>query len=419
MTLGAALPVATKILSGVKNWLDELTKPLYKKGIYRDVAKFLRENISENSDKIRTALQRSISNKDGKTVGQVISEVNKGSSDDFGGLLVRLEKDLSRESDSLKAVYALQTASRRAVLDGIAGTDDDLARAISNRTKNAAENYGKSFEVQITGDSALTNLGKTKYFKTAMNTANDLAEANNVNPKENLTEFLHYVKIGLDKQLQRTGDDALANTERKAVSNIKDRLTGWIGNKNPLYEKARSTFQADSTPINKMEVGRELRNALVNSLENESPSTFSTAVREAARTIKRSTGFSRFKKLEDIIPDEAASVRKIAKELTIEAKGKKMAAASKGILPDIGAEVELRLPHILSRPVVIANHALKALGQDKTPEYKNLLFDLVKNPEKFIKAYKQPESNQQAKMAMDIIRKINTIAASQTVAKEN
>ena len=417
-TIGASLPIAGKIFSITKSWMDEITKPLYKKGIYRDIAKFLRENITENRDKITKAIQKSIDTKDGKTVGQIIADANRDKADDFGGLLVRLEKDLAKDSDILKSGFKAQQKTRSDIIGRIAGTEDDFARATSVRTANAEQNYARAFEVPVRADQELANISKNRYVQEAIRTAQDLAEANGINPKERFTEFLHYVKIGLDKQVGRTGDTALAKTEQRAVERIKDKLTGWLGKKNPLYEEARKQFQVDSAPINRMEVGRELQNALSTALEKESPSTFTNALRNAPRMIKRASGFSRFQKLDDVLPKQDVSdVKKVASQLAGEARRKTMATDSMAIISKLPSEIRFELPHILSRPVVITNHILQRMGVNKSREYKDMLVDMVRAPAKFERMFNLPEANPKAKMATDIIRRLETAGIAQTLAR--
>jgi len=107
-------------------------------------------------------------------------------------------------------------------------------------------------------------------------------------------------------------------------------------------------------------------------------------------------------------------IGQIKRELIVEVQRKKMAGESKAVLKELTGEINISLPHILSRPIVIANHVLKALGKDKTPEYKQLLVDIVKNPSNFLKAYKMPETSSKARAAIDIVERMNIIAASKT-----
>lgn len=419
-TVGATVPLVGKGLGkifGKEGFLHELIKPFSKKGIQADISKFLRETITENRAKIETALR---SGDENKTVGQVLAEATKGTGEDFGGMLVRLERDLAKESDALKSIYALQSQGRRQIIDRIAGTEDDLARAITIRANNAKRLYNQTAFLQnVEPDKALTDLLNNKFGKVALKSANDIADVEGFTPFEKMVRYLHIVKEGLDEQLSRTGDTALGKESRRAANTVKKNLVNWLENKNPAYKEARTQFQTDSVPINRMQVGKEIKDALVSSLDEDKPSIFANALRNAARTIKKAGGFERFKKLEDVFgEDDVKALKNVAKELAIEARRGKMAAASKSVLGEVSREINISLPRILSRPVVITNHALKLLGQDKTPEYKRLLADLAQSPEKFLRAYKLPSTNKRAQAAIDIVKRLEIIGLSQATGKE-
>ena len=415
-TIGAAIPVGVAGAKGAIKWIDNITKPLYKKGIESDVGKFLREYISENKKVITHAINKANIHGDDRPIGQIIAESAMEQGDDFGGMLVRLEKDLARESDAIKSIYARQSTARRATIDAIAGTEDDLSVAIAKRAANGAKNYTEAFKSSVVEDKSLAKMLDNKYAKKAVTDALDIAK---VDGEKSLSKILHNVKIGLDKQLDKVGDDALSKAEKKAVSSVKKKLLDWIEVKNPQYRVAREQYALDSKPINKMLVGQEIKNSLVTSLEKDSPSKFAEGLRKAPRTIKRATGDSRYQKLDEILSgDEVVSLNKISKELVVDAKAKTMAAESKSIVNLITGESELSLPHILSRPVVITNHILRMLGKDKTPEYKKVLIDMVRNPDKFTKLYGGSSENKKTQMAMDIIKRLSIISGSQQSSLE-
>ena len=87
-------------------------------------------------------------------------------------------------------------------------------------------------------------------------------------------------------------------------------------------------------------------------------------------------------------------------------------------MKDLPSEIRFELPHILSRPVVITNHLLSRLGFNKSPEYKAMLVQMVKNPQSFEKILMEPDGGTKAKMASDIIRRLTTMGVSQTLARE-
>lgn len=427
-TVGAAVPFATALVGKLGSIVDEVTKPLYKSGIYRDVAKFLKDFIPENRAKIIQALKNP-ANK-GKTVGQVISEATQGSGDNFGGKLVKLEQDLSKESDVLKSLYDRQAAGRKALIDGISGTPEDYASAVARRETNAANNYGQSFQEGLlkvvpegqTVASALESRNggldflSNKYGRLAVKTAKEIISTNENPPQSNLTEFYHYVKEGLDKQINKIGEGALSNAEKTAANNVKAKLMAWLENKNQLYKAARLQYQADSAPINRMDIGNELKNAFMNDLGSEKPATFAKAIANVPKLIKTALGSPRLKKLTDVLsPDEIKGLGQIKRELITQANAKKMAGESASILSNLPGQVEVDLPHILSRPIVMSNYLMKLLARNKSSDYKQLLAQLMTSPDKFLKAYGRTDAKSQ--MAQDIVNRLNTIIASQAGAK--
>jgi len=110
----------------------------------------------------------------------------------------------------------------------------------------------------------------------------------------------------------------LGKEERSAILDTRRELLDWIDNQSEAYKAAREGFAAASEPINRMAVGRELQNALVNPLTGEASraGTFATAMVNAPRTIKRATGESRFSYLSDVLrPDDIKVVQDIHKDL--------------------------------------------------------------------------------------------------------
>lgn len=110
----------------------------------------------------------------------------------------------------------------------------------------------------------------------------------------------------------------LGKEQRSAILGTRRELLDWIDNQSEAYKAAREGFAAASEPINRMAVGRELQNALVNPLTGEASraGTFATTMVNAPRTIKRATGESRFSYLSDVLrPDDIKVVQDIHKDL--------------------------------------------------------------------------------------------------------
>lgn len=220
-------------------------------------------------------------------------------------------------------IEGAQEGARQVAVGAIAKTPADLTAAETARSATANLNYGKAYANAIKADPELAVIAKNPYFKDALPDAIKLAEARGISPKANLTEFLHFVKVSLDKQLLKRGDTALGTTEKATVNSLKNDLVDWMGRRNPDYETARSTFAADSGPINRMKVGKAIEDALTNSLGTaERPMVFANLVKKAGEETSVGTGKPR---ISDLTPQEQGVVEAISSELARNAQYNKMA----------------------------------------------------------------------------------------------
>ena len=201
-------------------------------------------------------------------------------------------------------VKGQQEAARAAAVEGFAKTPADLERAITARTVASRQNYKDAFDQIIKRDPTLNTMWKNPYFKEEVGEAYKLFQAANVERKlqglptktlkEDYTAFLHSVKEGLDAKLAsatRPDAPAISNASKKAMSDAKDQLVTWLGDKNPLYDVARQTHIAMSTPINQMKAGQPMQRALVApGTGKERATSFSNAVRAAETKMSKTTG---------------------------------------------------------------------------------------------------------------------------------
>lgn len=276
-----------------------------------------------------------------------------------------------------------QQAARQAALEEIGQTPGFLDFAKSLRDFDATRNYGEAFNASITADPNLAKLvTRNPYIQKALPDAIDLAQAKGISAKTDLTEFLHYVKLSLDKQLTKTGDTALSATEKQAVQSAKGELLGWLKVKNPAYEKARELFADASKPINQMEIGQYLEKQLGTPLGNkERAAAFATAVQEATSTIKKSSGAAAGEKLSDILtPKQSAIVDNVLADLQRKAKSETLASQSK--VGNIGVEKGGELPNVLNRAATYTNFILKALKRDANDEINRVAAEMLLDPVK-------------------------------------
>lgn len=286
-----------------------------------------------------------------------------------------------------------QGGARVAAVQGV-GHDAATLRAAENaRSATGGANYRLAFRQAVNADPHLAQLAKNPYFKDALPDAEKLSEASGISAKTDLTEFLHNVKLSLDKQLLREGEGALGSAEKRAVERVQKELVGWLAKKNPQYEAARATFARDSRPINQMEVGQYLEQKLLAPLgDKERPGVYAQALRDAPGTIKRATGSPRYERLDEVLdPAQVQAVEGVGQDLQRAAEYRDL--ASRGLpatRKQLGAqEQEIRLPNALHRPVMIANAILRRLQGKASEEVLQALAVKMRDPQEVARIMNQ------------------------------
>ena len=296
-----------------------------------------------------------------------------------------LERDVAahKPSDYL-ARGKEQQAAREASLATIAKTPKELKAAIATRGSNAEANYASAFKNSIKADPALARIANSDYFEKAVEEARKIARTENIDPKRDMGHFLHLVKRGLDKQLEKIGDGALGGEEKRAVQGVRKELIGWLGKNVPGYDKARTTFASDSKPINRMVVGQELEKVLkppisdIAEVGKQRFGPFAASIRDSSQVIKKGGGDPRFGELKDILtPSEMKKVNDIASDLARKAQFEEQASAGmkarSGNL--VGGQLERETgsataPNALWRPAMLFNAVLRRMQGKANPELK-------------------------------------------------
>ena len=252
-------------------------------------------------------------------------------------------------------------AARLASLRTVGGTPADRTAAVTARRAATDPLYAAAETQKFRADPKLMQLADDPYIKQAMPDAARLSASQGVTFDSNPTRYIHNVKISLDKMLTKTGETALASTERAQVAKVKTQLVNWLESKAPEYGAARTTFAEKSKPINQMEVGQYLEGKLTAPLEGaaERAGAFATAVRDAPGTLKRATtGEARYKELTDVLtPEQAGVVNAIRDDLNRVQTTKTQAQRGASAAPRISqlASQIGDAPAVLNRVVTIAN----------------------------------------------------------------
>lgn len=324
-----ALPPAARAAVGTGRWLKELVMP--------SPAKLAYQAAGDEAPAVINAMMSTQAQTPGSRLNAAQAAAD-ARSPEFSALQRIVDAKNPKPSDTLTVA---QRTARKDAIQSVGGTKADLASAEGVRAAVGKKNYPASFGIPIRSDKTLVKMSQNPFFQKALPEARDLAKANGVkldadgNPSpEGLTEFLHYVKLTLDKHLGRTMDTALGATEKHAVGTLQDDLVKWIGSKNKAYETARAAHEAASKPINRMELGQELEASLIGPLGQERPGPFAGAVRKAGEDVDV-TGRPRINVLE---PGQRKVVESMISDLGRERTWKELASQGRAsALERIGA----------------------------------------------------------------------------------
>lgn len=299
------------------------------------------------------------------TAGQAATPAGRA---EFAALQRSAEKVLP--SDYVARTDA-QNAARLAQVRAVGKDAKALADAETARAQTTGELYKEAYETMVKRDPELRALWKNPYFKESVGDAFKLLKANEQLPlSKNLTQFLHYVKEGLDAKIQaanKPNAPAISRGELRAMQDVKKRLVDWMAYKNPKYEEARETFAEMSAPINQMKIGQYLEDKLVPAVSDEakqSATQYSSALRDAPGTIRKSAGGPRFEELSKVLePEQLRAVESVRDDLARNVRFEELAKAGAKAGPtaldlataNLEKQLGGRIPNILHRGAMIVN----------------------------------------------------------------
>ena len=187
-------------------------------------------------------------------------------------------------------------------------------------------------------------------------------------------EGAHYVKLALDDAITGTSDKTAAGRNAiRAIESAKTQYVDWMESHNPPYKLARKIFEARSKNINRMEVGQFLESKLRPALGEETArlraAGYATALEQAPGTIKKATGQSRFKSLEDVFADDPDALKQLHSVRDDLARAAKSERLQKGRISrefDVTRATEAlagdtALPNMINRVTTVANDIWRRL----------------------------------------------------------
>lgn len=423
--IGKLIPKASK--KGI-DLFAKLKRPFSKKGMTEDMKELFVDAIGEQRAEVAEALSKAAPK---LTAGQILAEASLVG-DDIGAGIVRLEKDLSRQAGAgipLRKLYNQQQKVREGLLQNISKTDIDREAAVQARksitdplyaiVEESTEAVNAAPVLRELTDLINSNVNRSKVVVPLKRIKRKLLDSSDDNFQGKVAS-LHSLSKDIKDMMQSKSPGGVDQFDVKALSMIKKSLDSQLNKAESAFTKAQSEFQKRSIPINRMDVGKALEDKLFKPAGVESPGMYLKAISDATTILKKSTGFSRYKTLDQIMnPEQMKAINSVGKELERSLKSRKIGESVQGVLTRLSPAEKISLPHVLSRPVVITNAILKRIGVDKTDAYNKVATELLLNPKKLATLLKEPATSSKGAIARSIYQDIAQKLAPQSVGRQS
>jgi hypothetical protein len=362
--IGGTLAVANKFIGRP---VIEMIKYFTPGGAARMANRYTNEIVGpENVQKIVADIEEQLSRQGTgtfvpgyqKTLGETVSHMPAASP------LLALEKATAAGPRGISEQFGQRAADQRSAIEQalrpIAGTPEELASAVGKRSAIDRVNYGAAAGTDK--DKAvmplLMQLQKQPYFNEVYNEA---ALMGTQSGKLDLTTLLHNAKVILEDKMTATGDATLNRAKRALTGNLIEELTTGLGKANPLYDTARTVSKANAVPVNRMRVGQALEEKLVSPTDQMMPGGYLRAIDNETKLIKDATGRPRSNFGQVFSGQEQATINEIGQLLEGKLAAQKPLQATRIGGNDIADQAVIHLPQLLSRPVAMANWAVKQI----------------------------------------------------------
>jgi len=241
-------------------------------------------------------------------------------------------------ASALQGARDRQLTGYRSVLDDLSGSDGKREFFTAARDANAAKAYAAANAAGL--DPAFSDVAAELMKRPAIRDAVKTAQRNARNMGTGMDNAIgsvagmQQVKSALDDKISvavRAGDKNAA----KALQQAKDDLLAYLDKASVGHGVARRQFQADSRPINQMEVAQRLRDTALPALTDTqgvpsrvNANAFAKALRDADQTAKQATGFSGAKMADIMEPQQMQALHGIERDM-----GRYASAGEAGAIP--------------------------------------------------------------------------------------
>jgi hypothetical protein len=265
----------------------------------------VRQAIESDVGSLDNALTMIASKKSGKQYTPADLGTNAQTALDAAYSLPAANKQVAKKflENRNKGIPSRLTSDIQDAFGSTASFFDDFNALKMGRSENGKAMYGIAFERQIPIDKTFTTLLQRPSIQEAYQKGLQIAAERGIkNPKIALdatgklvtskgqvvnaadTEFLHYVKMGLD-DLVYTGkspSSGIGATQLKYIKDTRRELLDYIDSKNPSYKRARDYWADDTAALDAMKNGRSFLKADPDQLKYDI-SVMSNSEKEAFR----------------------------------------------------------------------------------------------------------------------------------------
>lgn len=328
----------------------------------------------------------------------------------------------------------VRTQVDRALRSGEAASGGTAFAEVA-KLRQAEEQYLASLQETLQATVGLENrslhdfMGRPSVRAALKEAADAAAETGSYFPHQAGQEFtvanLQRIKKALADQLSKKSlTSELGPTQKAEITGTLSQFTGWLSNKSPAWKAARLQYAEDSVPINRMQIGQKLEDALRSPTDTERAGAFATAMRNEAKTIKSASGKQIYTKLEDALdPNQMKSLRDVETSLATLAEHRRLASAG-GDSTRRTMEEMVKVPHstgIFMPSVTVIRMMLNRLeGRAQTSHMKELASLMRSDPQALANAMEAAQTPAQRRMishAMLIPERFLTSQPSREIGK--
>jgi hypothetical protein len=200
----------------------------------------------------------------------------------------KIADDFLRQRD--KGMLNRLTSDIQEAFGSRASFFDEFNALKEARSDLGSKLYDRAFRVEVPVNTELTNILKTPTAQSAYERAARIAADRNIPlPKVQITpdgklvtakgdevkgintEFLHFLKMGLDDVVftGKTPTSGIGRTELAGQKEVRQRLLNMIDRNNPAYKRARNYWADDTAAMDAMQEGRNFLKADFDELQSD------------------------------------------------------------------------------------------------------------------------------------------------------